>query len=49
VRFLGAVPLDPAVRIGGDAGTPTVIAPEESSAARAFTRVAESVTSALAR
>src|SRR4029453_12830319 len=39
--LLGQIPLDPAVREWGDAGTPVVEAAPESSIGRAFTEVAE--------
>src|SRR5262245_3527177 len=39
--LLGQIPLDPAVREWGDAGTPVVEAAPESPIARAFTAVAE--------
>jgi ATP-binding protein involved in chromosome partitioning len=38
--LLGQIPIDPAVREWGDAGTPVVEAAPESSVARAFTEVA---------
>lgn len=41
VPLLGQVPLDPAVRVSGDQGTPAVIADPESPAARAFGTIAE--------
>lgn len=41
VPFLGAVPLDPAVRETGDSGTPVVLAAPESASAKAFVAVAE--------
>jgi ATP-binding protein involved in chromosome partitioning len=40
VPFLGAVPLDPAVRIAGDAGKPTVIAAPDSAAGQALALIA---------
>jgi ATP-binding protein involved in chromosome partitioning len=40
VPFLGAIPLDPAVRAGGDAGRPVVIADPEGETSRALVRVA---------
>ncbi len=43
VPFLGRVPLEPRVRIAGDAGTPVVIAHPESRSAEAFARIAELV------
>jgi ATP-binding protein involved in chromosome partitioning len=43
VPFLGAIPLDPAVAIGGDAGIPIVAAEPESSVTHAFLRIAETI------
>jgi ATP-binding protein involved in chromosome partitioning len=43
VPFLGEVPLDVAVRRGGDGGRPIVIAEPESPAARAFAAIAGNV------
>jgi ATP-binding protein involved in chromosome partitioning len=43
VPFLGAIPLDPAVAIGGDAGVPIVAAEPESPVTHAFLRIAETV------
>lgn len=45
VPFLGRIPLDPAIREGGDAGTPLVVADPGSPQTQAF----QSVTSALQR
>ncbi len=45
VPFLGRIPLDPAIRAGGDAGTPLVVADPDSPQTQAF----RSVTSALQR
>lgn len=45
VPFLGRIPLDPAIREGGDAGTPLVVADPDSPQTQAF----RSVTSALQR
>jgi ATP-binding protein involved in chromosome partitioning len=39
--LLGQIPIDPAVREWGDAGTPVVEAAPESAIARSFTEVAE--------
>lgn len=47
IPFLGAVPLDPAVREAGDAGTPTVAGAPDSPAGEALARVAASVLEAL--
>jgi ATP-binding protein involved in chromosome partitioning len=43
VPFLGAVPLDPAVRSSGDDGTPVVLSAPASASARALVSVAEQV------
>jgi ATP-binding protein involved in chromosome partitioning len=48
IPLLGAVPLDPETRAGGDAGAPVVVARPESVPARAFRQVAEAVASRLA-
>ncbi len=41
--FIGAVPIDPQVRSGGDAGKPVVIAQPESIAAKALRQVAQQI------
>jgi ATP-binding protein involved in chromosome partitioning len=41
--FLGAIPIDPAVRVGGDEGTPTVLSHPDSVAAKAFREVARTL------
>jgi len=43
VPFLGSVPLDPAVRMGGDSGRPIVAAYPDSEAARRLTEIARQV------
>ncbi len=43
VPFLGQVPLDPQVRIGGDTGKPTVLTSPESPAGLAFQEIARQV------
>jgi len=43
VPFLGRIPLDPAIREGGDAGTPLVVAAPESPQTQAFRAVAEAL------
>jgi ATP-binding protein involved in chromosome partitioning len=43
VPFLGTVPLDPQVRVGGDAGRPVVIDRQDSPAALALTEIAKLV------
>jgi len=40
IPFLGRIPLDPAIREGGDAGTPIVVAKPDSPLAKAFSQVA---------
>ncbi len=42
--YLGSVPLDPEVRIGGDAGQPIVAVKPDSPAAQAFIRLAREIT-----
>lgn len=41
VPFIGAIPIDPAVREGGDRGKPVVLARPDSPVARAFKHIAE--------
>ena len=48
VPFLAAVPLDPAVVLGGDSGRPVVAERPESGAATAFFQAAETIASGLA-
>jgi ATP-binding protein involved in chromosome partitioning len=43
VPFIGAIPLDPEVRKGGDTGTPIVLSAPESPVARALISVAEEI------
>lgn len=45
--LLGRIPLDPAIRAGGDNGQPTVIATPESPAGQALRQAAESIASAI--
>lgn len=47
VDFLGEVPLEPQVRIGGDEGKPIVVAEPESPAAQAIRAVARQVAAAV--
>jgi len=47
VPVLGAVPLDPATRAGGDAGEPIVVGQPRSPQADAFRRIAAAVTERL--
>jgi ATP-binding protein involved in chromosome partitioning len=46
--LLGQIPIDPAIREWGDAGTPVVQAAPESSVAQAFTAVAEKLAGRIA-
>ncbi len=43
VPFLGRIPLDPAIREGGDTGTPLVVAAPDSPQTKAFQSVAEAL------
>lgn len=43
VPFIGEVPIDPAVRVGGDSGVPIVVSDPECGAAKAFRAVANDV------
>jgi ATP-binding protein involved in chromosome partitioning len=43
LEFLGSVPLDSAVRVAGDTGTPTVAGAPDSPAGRALVAVAEAI------
>lgn len=43
VPFIGAIPMDPTVRQGGDAGVPVVISAPDSPVARALIAIAENV------
>jgi ATP-binding protein involved in chromosome partitioning len=43
VPFLGSVPLDPQVRVGGDQGRPVLVQAPESPAAKALVGVAQRV------
>ena len=43
VPFIGAIPIDPTVRAGGDSGEPVTAAHPESAVAKALTRVAMDV------
>ncbi|HXZ26232.1 MAG TPA: P-loop NTPase, partial [Nitrospiria bacterium] len=43
VPFLGSVPIDPAIRQGGDEGRPIVIANPDSPQAKAFKEIAGKV------
>lgn len=43
VPFLGEIPIDPDIRIGGDSGVPVVESHPDSTAAKAFTKIAETI------
>ncbi|MCL4561170.1 MAG: Mrp/NBP35 family ATP-binding protein [Chloroflexi bacterium] len=43
VPFIGSIPLDPAVRLGGDDGKPVVLSAPDSASGRALRQIAESV------
>jgi ATP-binding protein involved in chromosome partitioning len=43
VPFLGAVPMEPSVRIGGDTGEPVIVSKPDSLAAKAFQSIAGQV------
>ncbi len=47
IPFLGRVPIDPAIRIGGDTGNPVVIATPDSPQAKAFREIAAKLAAAL--
>ncbi len=40
---LGEIPIDPEIRIGGDSGVPIVESHPDSTAAKAFTTIAENI------
>lgn len=43
VPFIGAIPMDPAVRQGGDKGLPVVLSQPDSAVAKAFNLIAEDI------
>jgi ATP-binding protein involved in chromosome partitioning len=47
--FLGSIPLDPQIVLGGDAGVPIVVSDAKGAHAQAFRRVAESVVEEVVR
>ena len=47
VSFLAAIPMDPAVREGGDTGKPIIVSQPNSPVARAFADLAEQVATAM--
>jgi ATP-binding protein involved in chromosome partitioning len=48
IRFLGEIPIDVAVREGGDTGAPIVAARPDSPAAKAFAAIAGQVAAQIA-
>jgi ATP-binding protein involved in chromosome partitioning len=46
VPFLGEIPLEPRVRVGGDSGTPIVVAYPLSPVSQAFLRIADLIRAA---
>jgi ATP-binding protein involved in chromosome partitioning len=47
VPFIGTIPMDPLVRIGGDAGSPIVISNPNSAPAVALRLIAEKIAASL--
>ncbi len=47
VPFLGTIPIDPSVRVGGDTGNPIVVSNPQSPVAKALTAVAEDLAARL--
>jgi ATP-binding protein involved in chromosome partitioning len=47
VDYMGEIPMDPAVRIGGDGGVPIVVSAPDSPSAQALRRVAEEIAAKL--
>ena len=47
IPFLGRIPIDPAIRVGGDSGMPLVIADPNSPQAKAFTAIASAIVAGL--
>ena len=47
VDYIGAIPMDPAVRVGGDSGKPIVISRPESASAQALVALANAVAAKL--
>src|SRR3989442_10756510 len=43
IPFLGRVPIDPAIRVGGDMGLPLVVANPDSPQAKAFMDIASRI------
>jgi ATP-binding protein involved in chromosome partitioning len=49
IPFLGEVPIEAAVRAGGDEGTPVIVTHPDSASAKAFAGLAETVATELAK
>ncbi len=47
IPFLGRIPIDPAIRVGGDTGNPIVITTPDSPQAKAFREIAAKLAAAL--
>jgi len=47
VPFLGDIPIDPQIVLGGDAGTPIVVAHPDSASAKAFCAIGAAIASRL--
>jgi ATP-binding protein involved in chromosome partitioning len=47
VPFIGAIPMDPAVRVGGDGGVPIVVSSPQSPSAKALIAVAQDIAAKL--
>lgn len=47
VPFLGGIPMDPNVRVGGDGGRPIVVSNPESPVAKALTAIAQEIAASL--
>ena len=47
VPFIGTIPMDPSVRVGGDDGTPIVVSAPESAAAKALIKIAQDIAAKL--
>jgi ATP-binding protein involved in chromosome partitioning len=43
VPYIGEIPIDPQVRIGGDGGVPVVISHPDSAVAKALVEIAEKI------
>jgi ATP-binding protein involved in chromosome partitioning len=47
IPFLGRIPIDPAIRVGGDTGMPIVVAEPDSPQTAAFAAIAKKLAAAL--